>query len=693
MGRGIDITLGLKDNLSGALRGATQSATGQLNSLQKKMDSMRGPNLAASGGRSSGGGDAGGANLFASMVGANLVGSALSTIAGGILSAGQSLIGAISDQFKEAEEANRGALGATSANAALLGISFRESGKLTQTIAATLAESANKLPGATKDYLQAFNGVSDTLVLSGGMTKKGLTDAGREMVELTALLGQASGAGSGTTSTVLGKMLGDTGSEALFRIDAFEKVPAFKALLEKDLEKAGKTLKDFFKMDAKAKQDQLVGVKKQLFSKEYIAEMNLSMGAQLDTLKSKLTDPTAGLFGFMRNVRFEGGETNVLTELGKTFSVIMAAASEVVGGLGFSFDPMLALVKGLRGLTDFVRNPGEALPGIVSGLMGGLGSFATMLITLPGNLISGLGSMLMSLAGDGAQVQLIAAQISAGVVGWISQMIRGLSNQSGSNLEGALGVIVGGFALIGNVALGVIYGIAFEIPGLLGVIGDSLVNSTLAIGVVVSGLWDVAMATLADLAGQMVAAVNVFFGAIGEAITGSIASVGEGFQSILGSVASNIGDLVSKIPDYLASVGSAIMGIGPAIAAYISSSLSNLVGGGGGGKVGSKYSGQNLHLTTQNSFTGGRGNMNRVLTASSGLYEAAQLESQRMPSGSSLVIANSSELIIPRNQIDKVLSGSGTSVNITINPRHDRIIQDTVAALTEALNRPSLSMV
>jgi hypothetical protein len=57
------------------------------------------------------------------------------------------------------------------------------------------------------------------------------------------------------------------------------------------------------------------------------------------------------------------------------------------------------------------------------------------------------------------------------------------------------------------------------------------------------------------------------------------------------------------------------------------------------------------------------------------------------------VVANSSELIVPRNQINQVLNGTGTVVNITINSKAEQVITDTVAALSEALRKPSLSMV
>ena len=697
MGRGIDISLGLKDNLTGALKSAVSGSIGALDKLQSKMDNLKAPsNL---GGGSSGGG---GGSVFGQVLGANLISDALSNIASGILNAGQSLIGAIGDQFKASEEANRGALGATSANAALLGIAFKDSAELTKTISATLAESANKLPGATKDYLDAFNGVSDTLVLSGGMTKKGLTEQGKQMVELTALLGQASGSGSATTSTVLGKMLGDTGSEALFRIDAFEKVPAFKAILEKDLQKAGKTLGDFFKMDAKAKQEQLVGVKKQLFSKEYIDQMNLSMGAQLDTLKSRLFDPTSGLFGFMRYVKFEGKDTNVLTELGKTFSVLTSAASEVVQSFGgLSFDPMVALVSGLRTLSAVIKDPAAMLPTVGANLGSGLQNIFNTLINLPGTFIQGLGRILQGAAIDGSQVQLISSQITLGIINFVRGGLDSLSANAGGNLEGVFGVILGGFALIGNIALGVLYGIGQSLPGLLGSIGTALLSSVGAFSDAFGLMMQTAIFTVGEVGGAIVGAVSGFFSSVGSTIGTWVSAVQTGFSSVVESISSGISGLIANIPNGLAAIGTAIQGIGSAISSAISSlvssainSISGAIGSVVAGKaVGAKYSGQNLHLAQMNSFRGGIGSLNKVRTASDGLWDAALLESQRMPSGSSLVVANSSELIVPRNQINQVLNGSGTTVNITINTQANQVIKDTVAALTEALNRPSMSMV
>jgi hypothetical protein len=702
MGRGIDITLGLKDNLTAALRGAVKSSLGSLDSLQKKMDGMHGPKQMPSVGGGLSGSSSGGGSFLSDMVGANLISNALQTVANGILGAGQALVGAIGSQFTAAEEANRRALGATSANAALLGIAFKDSAKLTSSISKTLAHAALKLPGATKDYLDAFNGVSDTLVLSGGMTKKGLTDAGREMVELTALLGQASGAGSATTSTVLGKMLGDTGSEALFRIDAFEKVPAFKALLEKDLEKAGKTLKDFFKMDAAAKQAQLVGVKKQLFSKDYIAEMNLSMGAQIEMLKGKLFDPTSGFLGFLREVKFEGKNTTVLAELGKTFSVLVATATEALGAMGgVTMDPMLMLIKGLRRLTEYIKDPASAIPDIISLMAAGWQGVGAFMLTLPSRLIQSAGSLLMGLAMDGSQVQIIASQLTQSIIGFVTNAINSLSSSSEGNVSGIFGVILGGLALIGNVALGVLYGIAQSLPGLFGAIGSAMASGVTNFGGMFVGVLGNLAPMVADVGAQIGAAVTGFFASVLGAVGSWVSSMAEASTSIGTGIAEYFSGLIAGIPGYLSSIGSAIQNLGSAISGAISSQVSAAIGSISGavgsvisGKgIPSRYSGQNLHLVSTNSFQGGARHMNRVLTASNGLFDAARLEASKMPSGSSLVMANSSELIIPRNQINQVLGGSGTTVNISISVHPDRIIQDTVSALTEALRKPSLSMV
>jgi hypothetical protein len=699
MGRGIDITLGLKDNLTAALKGAVKSSLGSLDSLQKKMDGMHGPKQVPSVG-GSGGGSSG--SFMSDMVGANLISTALQSVANGILGAGQALVGAIGAQFTAAEEANRRALGATSANAALLGIAFKDSAKLTSSISKTLAQSALKLPGATKDYLDAFNGVSDTLVLSGGMTKKGLTDAGREMVELTALLGQASGSGSAVTSTVLGKMLGDTGSEALFRIDAFEKVPAFKALLEKDLQKAGKTLKDFFKMDAAAKQAQLVGVKKQLFSKDYITQMNLSMGAQIETLKGKLFDPTSGMFGFLREVKFEGKNTTVLAELGKTFSLLVATATEALGAMGgVTMDPMLMLIKGLRKLTEYIKDPSSAIPDLIGMMTTGWHAYGNFIFSLPSRLLQSAGKFLMGLSMDGAQVQLITSQITGAIIGYVTTAINALSGSSGGNISGVFEVILGGFALIGNVALGVLYGIAQSLPGLLGAIGNAIVTGALTLGSSFASMMVDVLPIVAEVGVQVGGAISGFFASVLGVVGSWVNSMAEKSTAIGAGIAEYFSGLIAGIPGYLSSIGSAIQNLGSAVSNAISSQVSAAIGSISGavgsmvsGKgIPSRYSGQNLHLVSTNSFQGGARHMNRVLTASNGLFDAARLEASKMPSGSSLVMANSSELIIPRNQINQVLGGSGTTVNISISVHPDRIIQDTVSALTEALRKPSLSMV
>lgn len=667
MNRQIDITLNLRDNLSQALKSTTDAASNRLRGLQKQADS---------GGSSQ---DTSGISVGTIAAG-NLLAGAISGIASGVMSAGASLVGAIGSAYEKAAEANRGALGATSANAALLGMGFDESAKLTASITTQLAKSAETLPGSTKDYLDAFNGVSDTLSLSGGLTKKGMTDAGREMVELVAMLGKASGSGSGSTSTAIGKMLGDTGSETLFRIDAFEKVPAFKAILEKDLEKAGKTLGDFFKMDAAAKQAQLVEVKKKLFSKDYVAAMNASMDAQMDTLAAKLFDPTSGIFGFLRGIKINGADTSVFGELGKTFGALVSASGTLLSLFGGGSDPMVTLAGAIIGVRLWAesseRNITQATQG-GAGIGGLVSKIISDLSTGIGGAVKGAMDWLMSgSAGTlGVQAGVMLGQGLQAVFGMVSS---GLMMLAGS---GIIEVLAVGLFGVGQFLMSALYGLLSQLPGVVysaldaGVtvlafgLGAVLIGGVAIIGGAISGAW------IAVVAGFM---------AIGSAASSSLSGIAAGvsghFSGVIGAITGLVGAITGAIDNAKNAVGGWISGA--------VEGAKNQVSGMVSGKA--RYSGQGLGMVHSNMFSGS-GRLGKIHTASNGnMLDAMATESSRMPSGASLVVANSSELIVPRNRISELLGGN--QISITVNTQRDRIVQDTVAALNSALRQPGLSM-
>lgn len=670
MSRTIDVTLNLKDNLSKALKATTDSASNRLKGLQ---------NQANQAGKSQGAGGSGGVSVGTIAAG-NLLAGAISGIASGVASAGASLVGAIGSAYEKAAEANRGALGATSANAALLGMGFEESAKLTSSITAQLAKSAETLPGATKDYLDAFNGVSDTLSLSGGLTKKGMTDAGREMVELVAMLGKASGSGSGSTSTAIGKMLGDSGSEALFRIDAFEKVPAFKAILEKDLEKSGKTLGDFFKMDAAAKQAQLVEVKKKLFSKDYVSAMNESMDAQMDTLGAKIFDPTSGVLGFLRGIKIDGKDTSVFGELGKTFKAITEASGAFMGLFSGGQDPMVSLANAIIGVRLWAESAKSFIEGATA--KAGIGGLVSSIMS---NLGAGITSTLKSVTDFLMSGSMGSLGVQAGVI-----LGQGIQQVIGLNIQGLMwvaesgliGVLGAGIYGVGQFLVGALFGLLSQLPGIIYSALESGLN-LVAVGLLAVFTAGVALIGAA-ISGTWISVVAGFT-SIGEAASGALAGIAAGAVGYFSGVIEAIKGLGSAI-------SGAIEGAKKAVGSFVSGAIDgakNAVSGMVSGK--SRYSGQGLGLVHSNMFSGS-GQYGKVHSAYNGnMLDAMKTESARMPSGASLVVANSSELIVPRNRISEIMGGN--QINLTINAQRGKIIEDTVAALNNALRQPALSMV
>jgi uncharacterized protein (DUF1499 family) len=95
-------------------------------------------------------------------------------------------------------------------------------------------------------------------------------------------------------------------------------------------------------------------------------------------------------------------------------------------------------------------------------------------------------------------------------------------------------------------------------------------------------------------------------------------------------------------------------------------------------------------------FTG-HTRFNKIGTASLGnLVGAAKLESSKMPMGANLVVANSSELIVPRNKIPEVVGSQNQPVqNVTIAPVfHVQNKEQIINSLSQILNNsPVMSMV
>jgi hypothetical protein len=178
-------------------------------------------------------------------------------------------------------------------------------------------------------------------------------------------------------------------------------------------------------------------------------------------------------------------------------------------------------------------------------------------------------------------------------------------------------------------------------------------------------------------------------------------TISSGLSTLGEYVSGKFGELMGVADGLIGQISSAISSVMGAIASTISSVISAIqsipipgFGSGGGSPVKARYSGQ--HMDRLQAFTGNL-RFDKVGTASLGnLVGAAKLESSKMPMGANLVVANSSELIVPRNKIPEVVGSQNQTVqNVTIAPVfHVQNKEQIMNSLSQILNNsPVVSMV
>ena len=664
MGRQIDITLGLKDNLTGALRNAVREGVTGIDRLQDKLSKLHSPGIKSpvlpnipTPGTSQGIGVGG-------IVTGNVIADALGAIASGILSAGQGVIDSFASAYKSAEEANKGQLSAASNISVLMDKSYAQGKSIATKATEQLAGIAKSLPGATKDYQDTFTGLSDTLSQASLITENGLKESGLAFVRGVTLMAKDSGKTTQQMSTDIGKLMSEGASKALFNNDTFANNPVFQATLTKNLTKAGKGIDDFFKMSIGERTEFVNKSMGQIYSPEKLSEMATSATSRLDTVMADLFDPNAGVFGFLKTIKLDGIDTSVFGQVNLTMGKLIDFGTKLasivfpdgVGGILESLAGGIQRVglwaeQGTKALAS-IQNiaPFDSLlnfissGGIVQGLMSGLGSVMNSIGT-------GLAASLNTV-----DYATISTRITYAVLKGMEAVTMSISTGFIGGNEGLNSLMMTAFNIGGQILFGTLVGIGSYLADRVTevwTIGTSAVSSTISSG----------LSTLGEY-------VSGRFGELMGVADGLIGQISSAISSVMGAIASTISSVISAIQSI------PIPGIGS------------------GSPVKARYSGQ--HMDRLQAFTGNT-RFDKVGTASMGnLLTAAKVESERMPIGSHLVVANSSELIVPRHKIPDVVGNQNQTVqNVTIAPVfHVQNKEQIMNSLSQILNNsPVMSMV
>ena len=451
----------------------------------------------------------------------------------------------------------------------------------------------------------------------------------------------------------------------------------------------------------------------------YLSKVNLGdigtiVSKSINALLSALTSTMSSMVG---NIQF--GDigamlaniiNGVLSSIGKLNFV--GSLASIGSTIGSYINGLFTTTLSLLGKLDFTRIGfviGKTIGDLLSSAALIIANFLSKvnwgnLVSIAGQIISGLGQILIGAVGG--LVASIAGNAPALILASIS-VITNLIFQSGSGLVQLLVQLVitpiqligSGFSAIGlliaTIATNIVNtfsaGVQIISSGIKGIsdvfsgIGGMIQN----VGTTIyNGLVSLFKGIISNISGGFSNSTTSIFNIVGESITGIQNSLSQWFNGLVDSIKMKL----ASIPGISQALNG--LGINPTsspttttppstVAPAAATPPSTVAPAAASPNLGaeqaalkaqhrSAYNGLNLQRVNI-AYKGL--NLNRIESASdgfnmAGLLSAAKMESSKMPAGANLVMANSSETIIPRDRsanLSRPQVNSSPTMNITIN--------------------------
>lgn len=611
-------------------------------------------------------------------------------LAGGALSMGFDLAAKAAGGFMNAVEKASGAVTdnimAVGSLGSVMGVSYEKADQLNNKIIKGLAQQASALPGTTDDYVTLYRTISDDVAGMNKEMNKGKFNAKQFETQVISLTSKFAAIGAGSQSPLsettrgLQALLSGRKVASLDRLMFFSrKNPVLKTNLEKVVKTEGT---DLDKMDKGKRLQVILKAVNMTLTDDTITRMNASFDAIKQSFLTKLFDPNVGMFGLLRDV-----DDNLDNGMQTAFEGITAALDSVIGekgilmslagllsalGLGGQ-DPMVTMRNGFLSFAAWMKDVAnwlQSLTGIINaggdGKQVAIANLIKGAMKIPEALGKGIAQLVNSATGalfnlgtwtGAAQIGgLLITAIGRGLVSFIAN----LSPQSWFAASGAI--------LLMGIAIPALTGFATTLlMGTISAVGGALLGvpvlmiaagglALIGIGLLIAQNWQTISTWFATtwptVTAQIVGFWNGLTGAIGgfcssavmfiqtkftqavEWASAKVTSFVQGVTTAIGNFFNMIGAKIQqaisniKLPDIGAAAGAAATGVPGMLAAgagsVISGAASKIMGGAATGYMPSSGLG--------------------------GLLGAAIKESRAMPSGSSLMMANSSEAILNRGQ-------------------------------------------
>lgn len=445
MSNNVNITLGLKDQLTSPLRGVMAGVRSQLNGIGDTSQVVT----------SSIGGMTSGFVGLAAAIGASAL--AMIGFKNGITSAAGTQTTLISTAGDVAN---------------LVGTTYSKALSSVKDIQKEVVKMAAALPGETEGFAAIANSVTASIALG---SKGDLKQMKADVVEVTKTLGLLAAtkkvdmtlAASASNKFVSGS----TSIAELFAVnDVFQKNPLFKVYLNEQLGALGKSSKDWQSLDQTVRNKVIVAAGKRAFSAETLSKFDGTADSLIQSIKTTLFDQQVGIFGFLREVKGLDGKDTL-----SRVAVFLSSLQEVGESLskaGFNFDPMLEIGKSLNFMSDVLYSVNLGIT------KGDWGSMKTMVKNIWKNILT-----IPKALADGINVgiEFLKSIDWSAVSGYIAQGLDAIAKGISTINWGDLGVNVG--KAIGDILTSKELGISLEksvtaaLQGLADAIGGALTGA------------------------------------------------------------------------------------------------------------------------------------------------------------------------------------------------------------------------
>ena len=316
-----------------------------------------------------------------------------------VIGAGAIAFGDFSTGFSKAAEMQTAQITSSFTLATMIGSTVTDAKKAVKELNTEMVKLGDTLPGATENYQKFAQTLTPTIALMSkgdmGKYKSTIMEASKYGGLMTAIGG---GDGNENAMTLNRYVSGTLSQGEAHRHELFAKNPTYATFEKQAMKQMGLTGKDWEKQLTTAQRVAVFNLANSLmFTPAMLAAYGMTADTQFQALKSKLFNPTVGIFGFMREIKGLDGRSSldaIMTFMGQA-TTMGDEAGKWLSSHGINLDPMEAIGHMMDTASGWASAITALLGGDGSGMKTMLSALGIDVMKAPKALVDGLNNMLV----------------------------------------------------------------------------------------------------------------------------------------------------------------------------------------------------------------------------------------------------------------------------------------------------------